>query len=137
MTTPKGRAMRWLLGSVFFARMMRAPVSIQARFIIPKATKPTISPAQQPRQSTPWSIPSRRAPLACDRQLCITKNNGLLQRGSTMIVLVVSPDPELGRVALVAPLRRAVEDPVVAHQELDSASPSRIGLVHGAVVQDE
>ena len=53
ITTPKGRAMRWLLGIVFSAKMMTAAVSIQARFIIPRATKPTISPAQQPRQSTP------------------------------------------------------------------------------------
>ena len=84
MTTPKGRAMRWLLGSVFSAKMMSAPVSIQARFIIPTATKPTISPAQQPRHSTPWSIPTRRAPVAPGRQLCITKNNGLLQRAWQM-----------------------------------------------------
>ena len=84
MTTPKGRAMLWLLGSVFSAKMMSAPVSIQARFIIPRATKPTISPAQQPRQSTPWSTPTRRAPLAPERQLCIRKNNGLLQRAWQM-----------------------------------------------------
>src|SRR5215207_3456594 len=63
MTTPKGRAMRWLLGSVFSAKMMTAAVSIQARFITPSATKPTISPAQQPRQSTPHSTPSSRPPV--------------------------------------------------------------------------
>jgi hypothetical protein len=80
ITTPKGRAIRWLLGMVFSAKMITAAVSIQARFIIPKATSPTISPAQQPRQSTPWSIPSRRAPLAPSRQFVIRKNRGLLQR---------------------------------------------------------
>jgi hypothetical protein len=37
--------------------MMSAAVSIQARFIIPRPTKPTISPAQQPKQSTPWITP--------------------------------------------------------------------------------
>jgi hypothetical protein len=37
MTTPKGRAMLWLLGSVFSAKMMSAPVSIHPRFIIPSA----------------------------------------------------------------------------------------------------
>jgi hypothetical protein len=80
ITMPKGRATRWLPGIVFSAKMMSAAVSIQAKFIIPKATSPTIRPAQQPRQSTPWSIPSRRAPLDPARQLFIRKNNGLLQR---------------------------------------------------------
>src|SRR5215203_2503302 len=56
---------------------------------------------------------------------------------SVLVVLVVSADPELEGTILVAPLRRPVENWVVAHQELDPASPSRIGLVHDAVVQDE
>jgi hypothetical protein len=76
ITTPRGRATRWLLGSVFSAKMMSAPVSIQARFIIPGATKPSIRPAQQPRQSTPWSIPSRRAPLAPDRKFHLYRTAG-------------------------------------------------------------
>jgi hypothetical protein len=84
MTTSKGRAMRWLLGIVFSAKMMSAAVSIQAKFIIPSATKSTISPAQQPRQSTPWTIPSRTARVDPERQLCIRKNRGLLQRAWQM-----------------------------------------------------
>ena len=46
-------------------------------------------------------------------------------------------DPHLKRIAFVAAFRSAVEDPVVAHQELDPASPGRIGVVDGAVIQDE
>src|SRR5215208_5549035 len=56
---------------------------------------------------------------------------------SGLLVLVVSPDPELEGTVLVAPLRRPVENWVVAHQELDPAGPSRIGLVHSAVGEDE
>src|SRR5918993_5440689 len=56
---------------------------------------------------------------------------------SVLVVLVVSPDPELGPVVLVAALRRAVENWVVAHQELDPAGPGRIGVVYDAVVEDE
>src|SRR6266571_3734961 len=52
-------------------------------------------------------------------------------------VLVVPADPQLKRVALVPPFGRPVEDPVVAHQELDAASPGPVGLVHGALVEDE
>ena len=84
MTTPRDRAMRWLLGSVFSAKMMSAAVSIQAKFIIPSATSPTISPAQQPRHSTPWTIPSRTAPVAPERHLRKRKNSGLLQRAWQM-----------------------------------------------------
>ncbi len=80
MTTPNGRAMRWLLGIAFSTKMMSAAVSIQAKFIMPRATKPAISPAQQPKQSTPWIIPSRRAPVAPGRQFWIRKKRGLLQR---------------------------------------------------------
>lgn len=77
---PNGHATRWLSGIVFSAKMMTAAVSIQAKFIVPRATKPTISPAQQPRQSTPWVTPRRSAPVAPGRQFRIRKNNGLLQR---------------------------------------------------------
>src|SRR6266508_2134596 len=53
------------------------------------------------------------------------------------LVLVVPADPELERIALVAAFRHPVEDPVVAHQELDPARPGRIGVVDGPVIQDE
>jgi hypothetical protein len=76
--------MWWLLGIVFSAKMMTAALSIQARFIIPSATKPTIRPAQQPRQSTPCSTPSRSAPAAPERQFRMRKNSGLLQRAWQM-----------------------------------------------------
>lgn len=56
---------------------------------------------------------------------------------SLACVLVVPADPHLERVALVPPLRRPVEDPVVAHRELDAAGRGRVGLVDGAVVKDE
>src|SRR5271169_2024911 len=52
-------------------------------------------------------------------------------------VLVMAADPGLERVALVAPLRRPVEDRVVAHQELDPAPRGPIGLVDGAVLERE
>src|SRR5438067_187934 len=52
-------------------------------------------------------------------------------------VLVVPTDPDLERVALVTALRCAVEDRVVAHQEVDPAPPGRIGMVDGPVVQGE
>ena len=84
ITTPKGRAMWWLLGIVFSAKMMTAAVSIQTKFIDPRATKLTISPAQQPRQSTPCTIPRRRAPVAPGRQFLRRKNSGLLQRAWQM-----------------------------------------------------
>src|SRR5262245_47387887 len=44
-------------------------------------------------------------------------------------VLVVAVDPELEPIALVAALRRAVEDRVIAHQELNPAPGIRVGLV--------
>src|SRR6185503_8917209 len=53
------------------------------------------------------------------------------------VVFIVAADPELEPVALVAALRRPVEDRVIAHQELDPAAPGRIGLVDIAVVQSE
>jgi hypothetical protein len=46
--TSRRRVMRWLPGVVFSAKMMSAAVSMQAKFISPRATNPTISPAQQP-----------------------------------------------------------------------------------------
>jgi hypothetical protein len=46
-------------------------------------------------------------------------------------------DPHLEGVAFVAPLRRSIEDPVVAHQELHPASARRIGVIDGPVIQDE
>src|SRR5271166_3943677 len=52
-------------------------------------------------------------------------------------VLVMAADPGLERVALVAPLRRPVQDGVVAHQELDPARRGRIRLVDGAVLECE
>src|SRR5687768_9687653 len=54
-----------------------------------------------------------------------------------VVVLVVPTDPQLEPVALVTALRCAVEDRVVAHQELVPTSLSRIGLVDGVIVQDE
>ena len=45
----------------------------------------------------------------------------------------MSPDPKLEGTVLVAPLRRPVEDPVVAHQELDAAAGGRVGPVDGSV----
>src|SRR5271163_540442 len=45
--------------------------------------------------------------------------------------------PYLERVALVAALWRPVEDWVVAHQELEPASPGLVGLVDEPVIQDE
>ena len=55
----------------------------------------------------------------------------------SFVVLIVSPDPELEGPVLVAPLRRAVENRVIAHQGTRHREPSRIGLVHSAVVEDE
>src|SRR5262249_59701414 len=52
-------------------------------------------------------------------------------------VLVVSADPELETIALIAALRRPIEDSVVAHQELDPATPGRVGVVDSPLVQDE
>src|SRR4029453_19524909 len=52
-------------------------------------------------------------------------------------VLVSAADPHLERVALVPSLWRAVENPVVAHQELDPAGRRPVGLVEGAAVRDE
>src|ERR671936_34289 len=49
----------------------------------------------------------------------------------------MAADPGLEPIALVAPPRHPVEDRVVAHQELDSAPPGRIGLVDGAVLECE
>src|SRR5436190_342513 len=49
-------------------------------------------------------------------------------------VLVMTADPGLERLALVAPLRHPVEDRVVAHQELPPAPRGRVGLVDDAVV---
>src|SRR5829696_6497862 len=56
---------------------------------------------------------------------------------SRTVVLVVSPDPELGFIVLVTPLRRPVEDRVVAHQELQSTGGGRVGVVDGAVLHGE
>jgi len=56
---------------------------------------------------------------------------------SALDVLVVAADPGLERIALVASLRRPVEDRVVAHQELDPAPGGRIGLVDGAAGERE
>src|SRR5215475_1168027 len=61
----------------------------------------------------------------------------LLHGASLVAVFVVAADPELEPVALVAAVRRPVEDRIVAHQELDPAAPGRIGLVDGPVVQNE
>src|SRR4029450_10918084 len=52
-------------------------------------------------------------------------------------VLVVPADPELPRLALVAALRCAVEDRVVAHDELQSAPRRRVRVVDGAVISHE
>src|SRR6266566_5209048 len=60
-----------------------------------------------------------------------------LPHPSLAVVFVVAADPELELVVLVAAFRRPVEDRVVAHQELDPASPCRIGVVDRPVVQDE
>jgi len=59
--------------------------------------------------------------------------DGLASPMERVVVLVVAADPELKPIALVAAFRRTVEDPVVAHQELDSAVRSRVGVVDGAV----
>src|SRR5262249_56209098 len=56
---------------------------------------------------------------------------------SRAIVLVVAADPELEPIALVASFRRPVEEPVVAHQELDPATPGRIGVVDSPVRRGE
>ena len=53
------------------------------------------------------------------------------------LVLVVPADPYLGFVGFVPSLRCAVEDSVVAHQELEAAGRRPVGLVDGAVVEDE
>src|ERR1051325_5783018 len=49
--------------------------------------------------------------------------------GSCLFVFVVAADPELEPVSFIAAFGRAVEDPVVAHQELDAAAGGRVGLV--------
>jgi hypothetical protein len=58
--------------------------------------------------------------------LCTDAQRADLATPGTCSVLVVPAEPHLERVAFVPSLRRAVGDPVVAHQELDSASPGRI-----------
>src|SRR4029453_17649941 len=79
------------------------------------------------RRRGPRSRGAREADLVFER----------CHRHSVTLVLVVPADPVLPRFALVAALWRAVEDPVVAHQELDAAARGRVGLVHGAAVEDE
>src|SRR5918994_2152442 len=58
-------------------------------------------------------------------------------RASLASVLVVATDPQLEPVALVTALRCAVEDGVIAHQELVPTSLRRIRLVDDSVVQNE
>src|SRR3954453_23476887 len=52
-------------------------------------------------------------------------------------VLVIAANPGLERLALVASLRRPVQDRVVAHQELDPAEGGPIGLVDSTVLEHE
>src|ERR687898_558199 len=59
----------------------------------------------------------------------------LLRYASLAAVFVVAAEPELPAVALVAALGHAVEDRVVAHEELHPAPGGRIGLVDGAVLE--
>src|SRR6266446_480022 len=49
----------------------------------------------------------------------------------------MTADPQLEPFALVPAFRGAVEDPVVAHQELDTSTRCLIGLVYGSLVEDE
>ena len=53
------------------------------------------------------------------------------------VVLVPALDPHLEPLALVATPRRAVEDSVVGHQELDAATGGRVGLINGLAVKRE
>src|SRR3954453_9580763 len=62
---------------------------------------------------------------------------GRLRYRTASGVLVVAANPGLEGLALVASLRRAVEDRVVAHQELDAAEGGAVGLVDGAVLERE
>jgi hypothetical protein len=53
---------------------------------------------------------------------------------SLAVIFVVAADPELEPVAFVSAIRRPVEDRVIAHQELNPAAASRIGVLDLAVV---
>jgi hypothetical protein len=60
-----------------------------------------------------------------------------LDNRTRLFVLIMGANPDLERVALVAAGGRPVENRVIGHQELDPASPCRIRVVDGPVLQDE
>src|ERR687898_27695 len=53
------------------------------------------------------------------------------------LVLVVAADPHLRRVALVASLRRPVQQPVEAHHEFEAARGGRVRVVHVRALEGE
>src|SRR6476660_4336321 len=69
----------------------------------------------------------------------MTRGDGYFSRTTSLrrFVSVVSADPELPILALVAPLRRVVEDRVVRHDELQPAPGRRVGVVDVLAVPDE
>jgi hypothetical protein len=72
-----------------------------------------------PRATSPASIP-----LAMEEAHARHENLRLASAGGlvALLVLVVSADPELPGLALIASLRCVVEDWVVAHQKLHAAA---------------
>jgi hypothetical protein len=67
------------------------------------------------------------------RGRCVEANGAALAIGILTPHAAVGPEAELPEMApgKVAAFRCAVEDQVVAQQELDSAGPGQIRLVHG------
>src|SRR5689334_20621987 len=86
---------------------------------------------------TPVSLRRTRStrPRGC-QQHCRTHESRRSGAGAGS-VLVVAPEPELPVRALVATLRRVIQDRVVAHQELQATPRGRVRVVHRAVLENE
>src|SRR5919197_3898189 len=94
----------------------------------PRSTKATW--ATRPRSRSTRSAPARSGPSS----VCGERGSDR-SGGRSRVVLVVAAHPHL--VALVAALRRPVEDRVVAHQELRAARVAGVAVVDAVAVPGE
>src|SRR5438128_2983435 len=120
-------------------RMFALVVASSARAGPVRATATTGTPAAANARAIPRPKP-RLAPTTTvvlpDKSLMFVLFF-CVSMGSLALVLVVAADPELEPLALVAALRRAVQDRVVTHQELHTTRAGGIGVVDSPVVQGE
>src|SRR5438876_422065 len=119
--------------------MVPAPSAGSVHAAAVRATATTGAPASANARAIPRPKP-RLAPTTTvvlpDKSLMFVLFF-CVSMGSLALVLVVAADPELEPLALVAALRRAVQDRVVTHQELHTTRAGGIGVVDSPVVQGE